>query len=235
MTQHNFVGEVFAMNALRLLRALSTESIDACISDPMFGVKKGLRYDSCYDPGEGDPDRHWAYHEPIYEECLRVLRPGGVLAWAQGGKFFRDFPRWFGGHRIWTLTRFADTALTAVGNVWVVQTRERQAIDFPTKNSLVICNRPEMLALRKFHPCPKPVEEMEFIIEALTERGQVILDCFSGLGSTLVAAEQLGRRWIGCDLSRRYCQIAMKRLAELRRASSDEDTVHAAPTQPGTL
>jgi DNA modification methylase len=234
MSQLNgFVGEVFAMNALRLLRALPTASIDACISDPMYGVKKGLRYASCCDPGEGDPDRHWAYHKPIYEECLRVLRPGGVLAWAQGGKFFRHFGKWFGGHRVWTLTRFADTALIAVGNVWIVQTRERQAIEFPTKDSLVICNRSEMLKLKKYHPCPKPVEEIEFLIETITKPGQVVLDCFCGLGSTLIAAEQLGRRWIGCDLSRRYCQIGMKRMAEVRRTEvaqhRDEEQFLAPP------
>ena len=53
------------------------------------------------------------------------------------------------------------------------------------------------------------------MIEALTTPGQVVLDCFCGLGSTLVAAQQLGRRWIGCDRSRRYCQVALQRLEEL--------------------
>jgi len=66
------------------------------------------------------------------------------------------------------------------------------------------------------HPCVKPVEEMVFVIEVLTKPGQVVLDSFCGLGSTLLAAEQVGRRWIGCDLSKRYCQVAMKRLTELR-------------------
>jgi DNA modification methylase len=71
--------------------------------------------------------------------------------------------------------------------------------------------------LKMLHPCPKPVEEMALLIKALTEPGQIILDCFCGLGSTLVAAQQLGRRWIGCDRSRFYCQIAMRRLAELAK------------------
>ena len=53
---------------------------------------------------------------------------------------------------------------------------------------------------------------MGFIIEALTTPGQVILDCFCGTGSGLVAAEKLGRLWIGCDKSRTYCQIAMREL-----------------------
>lgn len=51
------------------------------------------------------------------------------------------------------------------------------------------------------------------MIECLTKPAQIVLDCFCGLGSTLLAAQQLGRRWIGCDRSRNYCKIAMKWLA----------------------
>src|SRR5690242_16485495 len=78
---------------------------------------------------------------------------------------------------------------------------------------VVFVDRKEFVPLKQLHPCPKPVEEMEFLIEALTNPGDIILDCFTGAGSTLVAAQQLGRPWIGCDLSRAYCQTAMRRLA----------------------
>ena len=103
-----------------------------------------------------------------------------------------------------------------MGNIWVVQTREQQPIEFPHKDSLVICSRAAQAALKEHHPCPKPVEEMAWLIETLTKPGQIVLDCFCGLGSTLVAADQLGRHWIGCDKSRTYCQIAMKRLEALK-------------------
>ncbi len=55
------------------------------------------------------------------------------------------------------------------------------------------------------------------MIEAITKPGQIVLDCLCGRGRTLVAAQQLGRLWIGCDKSRTYCQRAMKRLAELEK------------------
>jgi DNA modification methylase len=212
---NRFINKVFNGDALALLRVIPTASVDAVITDAMYGTAKNCVYEWGPDPAQGSPILHWLYHRPIYEECRRVLKPGGALAWAQGGKFFRSFPAWFAGHRLWTLIRFADHALIAVGNVWIVQTREQQPIEFPHKDSLVICDRPAYLPLRKHHPCPKPVEEMAFLLEALTKPGDLVLDCFSGLGSTLVAAQQLGRLWVGCDKSRRYCQVAMKRLAEL--------------------
>lgn len=216
-TIDSYFGKVFHANALDLLRTMPVESVDAVIADAMYGTAKRYRYEWGFDPANGDPAMHWQYHQPIYQECLRVLKPGGVLAWGQGGKFIRKFPNWFGGHRVWTLTRFADTALIAVGNIWIVQTREQQPVEFPHRDSLVMCNRAVYLPFRRLHPCPKPVEELEFMISALTTPGQIVLDCFCGLGSTLIAAERLGRRWIGCDLSRRYCQITMKRLAELKQ------------------
>lgn len=44
--------------------------------------------------------------------------------------------------------------------------------------------------------------------------GDIILDPFAGSGTTLVAAQKLGKRYIGCDLSREYVDIARKRLAQ---------------------
>jgi DNA modification methylase len=209
-----FLKEVFWGDARKLLRALPTASIDACIADPMYGTSKNCMYEWGVDPAKGDPTLHWEYHEPIYHECLRVLKPGGVLAWAQGAKFCDHFQDWFGGHRLWTLTRFRRQGKCATGHVWVVQTRERSPIEFPQQDSLVSYDK--ISPLRKLHPCTKPPEELAFMIQALTQPGQIILDCFSGLGSTLVAAERLNRHWIGCDLSRTYCQVALRRLAKIR-------------------
>jgi site-specific DNA-methyltransferase (adenine-specific) len=206
-----FLNRVFWGNARRLLRNLPTECVDAVITDAMYGTK--LRYDWGLDPAKGDPVKHWQYHQPIYEECRRVLKPGGVLAWGQGFKFVPYFDDWFRPHRIWSPIWWTH-GLNFIPNSWVVQTKERQPVEHPN-NMLVYVDRSQFVPLKKLHPCPKPVEEMALLIKALTKPGQVVLDCFCGLGSTLLAAEQLGRRWISCDLSRTYCQWALKRLAEL--------------------
>src|SRR5689334_10641926 len=117
-----YLNRVFYGDARRLLRALPTFATDAVIADPMYGTR-AVQYDWGADPGGGDPVKHWAYHEPIYRECLRVLRPGGVLAWAQGAKFYRHFASWFGGHRVWSLNRFRQRGKIVSGHVWIVQTR----------------------------------------------------------------------------------------------------------------
>jgi DNA modification methylase len=218
-TLDGFVGEVFCMNALRLLHALPTASIDALLSDPMYMVatkkSKSCVYDWGPEPGRGTADEFWAYHHRIYAECRRVLKPGGALAWAMGCKFQRHFAKWFGPHRIWGFSRFFHRGLNAFGHIWMVQTKEQTPIAFPDDDGLLMLGRRPKITL--LHPCAKTEEEMLFMVRHLTKPRQIVLDCFCGTGTTLVAAERLERAWIGCDLSRLYCQIAMSRLAELQR------------------
>ena len=64
------------------------------------------------------------------------------------------------------------------------------------------------------HPCPKPVEWMTWLVDLVSEHGDVVLDPFAGSGTTLQAAKNLGRKAIGIEIEERYCEIAAKRLAQ---------------------
>jgi len=67
------------------------------------------------------------------------------------------------------------------------------------------------------HPTQKAEQVLERIVLAGTNPGDMVLDCFSGTGSTAVVAERLGRRWVLIENQRRFNQIARKRLEELRQ------------------
>ena len=62
------------------------------------------------------------------------------------------------------------------------------------------------------HPCEKPLKMMEHIIRMSSREGDTVLDCCMGSGVTLRAAENLGRKTIGIEMSEEWCDIAMKRL-----------------------
>jgi site-specific DNA-methyltransferase (adenine-specific) len=63
-----------------------------------------------------------------------------------------------------------------------------------------------------FHPTEKPVNLMEYLITKSSNNGDLILDCFAGSGSTLVACKNLKRNFIGIELDKDYCDISQKRL-----------------------
>lgn len=62
------------------------------------------------------------------------------------------------------------------------------------------------------HPTVKPIALMERIILASTNKDDVVLDCFAGSGSTLVAAKRHKRNFVGCDTDSQFVKIARQRL-----------------------
>jgi DNA modification methylase len=64
-------------------------------------------------------------------------------------------------------------------------------------------------------PTQKPETLLSRIIRASSREGDLVLDCFIGSGTTAVVAEKLGRRWIGCDLSRFAIHVTRKRLLDI--------------------
>ena len=62
------------------------------------------------------------------------------------------------------------------------------------------------------HPTQKPEELLRKLILASTNEGDLVIDPFAGSGTTLVCAEQLKRRWVGCDNNGDYCSWASVRL-----------------------
>lgn len=67
------------------------------------------------------------------------------------------------------------------------------------------------------HPTQKPIKLMQAIIELATQEGQVVLDPFCGSGTTLVAAKNTGRKYIGFELNHEYFEIAESRLNDNNR------------------
>ena len=72
------------------------------------------------------------------------------------------------------------------------------------------------------HPTQKPEELLRKFILASSQEGDLIIDPFSGSGTTIVVAEQLNRRWMGCDLNIDYNSWAINRLENVRRMTKEE-------------
>ncbi len=67
---------------------------------------------------------------------------------------------------------------------------------------------------RGLHPAQKPIALMKYLIELTTLEGHVVLDPFCGCGSTLVAAKELKRNFIGIEKNVQYYETVKKRLKD---------------------
>ena len=65
------------------------------------------------------------------------------------------------------------------------------------------------------HPSEKNLSVIQSLILTHSNEGDLVLDCFAGSGTILVAAEKLNRRWIGIEINPEYCEIAKARILSI--------------------
>tara|TARA_Y100001973_G_scaffold106643_1_gene186087 strand:+ start:24644 stop:25462 length:819 start_codon:yes stop_codon:yes gene_type:complete len=63
-----------------------------------------------------------------------------------------------------------------------------------------------------FHPTQKPVELFEYLIRTYTNEGDLVLDNTAGSGTTAIAAENTGRKWVCIEQSKEYATKAVERI-----------------------
>jgi DNA modification methylase len=67
---------------------------------------------------------------------------------------------------------------------------------------------------KEIHPAVFPIALPKKCIELFTHRGELVLDPFVGIGTTLIAARDTGRNAVGFDLNKKYIEFAKKRLSQ---------------------
>lgn len=67
------------------------------------------------------------------------------------------------------------------------------------------------------HPCPKPEAWAKWLISALADEGQTILDPFMGTGTTGVAAVKMGLKFVGIEIDRKYFDISCERIEQAQK------------------
>ena len=73
------------------------------------------------------------------------------------------------------------------------------------------------------YPTQKPLVLLERILKASSNENDIVLDAFCGCGTALVAAQNLGRQWIGIDVSPTACRVMAKRLRDVCHLREDEN------------
>ena len=93
------------------------------------------------------------------------------------------------------------------------------------KMGSVFASAPELGPVRSSHPAVFPVALPSQYIRAMTNPNEIVVDPFAGSGTTLIAAEQLGRRCYAMEISPQYIDVAVRRWQDVtgKRARRESD------------
>lgn len=136
----------------------------------------------------------------VLEQWLPVVKPFGpmtnMVVWSKGGGGLGDLTHTFSTDYEVALvfSRGAELCGKRIGSVWAFH---------------------KDAAATYLHPTQKPVALAAEAIEKTTHQSAIVLDVFLGSGTTLIAAEQLGRKCYALEISPQYCDVAVQRWEKL--------------------
>lgn len=225
---------IFHANSLEYIKKMRTDSVDFIFTDPPYNLNKYStgnikfthRSDINNDIAEWDKD-----FDPLdyKEEFLRILKPTGNLfsftsyntigRWHDIYDPLFDTFQFFVWHKTNPTPKFMKAGFLNSCEMIVCMWNKGHTWNFGKQNEMhnffesSICMSPERLTNPK-HPTQKPVKLLKHIINMATNENDVIFDPFMGVGSTGVAALELGRKFIGIEKDEIYFNAAKERFAK---------------------
>ena len=204
------LDNVYCVDCLEAMRQLPDKSC-VVITDPPYGVKRDKGFEGF--GGFGKPiarrrfeEDSWDSERPspeVFSLILRVSKAALIF----GGNYFADLlpqgKHWIVWDKKQTMPTFGDAEL-----VWTNVKRNSVTIIECEWNGLI---GKEKL---RHHPTQKPLKLMEEIIKQYSSPEDIIFDPLAGSGTTLVAAKQLGRKFLGFEIEPKYVDICKRRLAQ---------------------
>jgi site-specific DNA-methyltransferase (adenine-specific)/modification methylase len=184
--------------------------VDAVVTDPPYGVN--LEYES-YD----DSFENWKKLIDTFLPMAKNICRGPIIVPTSK---IEGEPHLHSHSPIWRICWFKGASCTrsAIGfKDWEPtfvfgKAPQKQVHDYFTAHANMV--REEVPG----HPCPKPYAWANWLVEKMSEAGEVVLDPFMGSGTTGVACQRLGRTFIGIEKEPKYFDIACKRIeAEMNR------------------
>lgn len=208
--KEELLNKIHQGDCLEFMRQLPDKCIDLVVTDPPYGIKMDRGFQGF--GGFGKPiarkqyDDDWDSDIPppeVFAELFRISHKAIIF----GGNFFAHLlpqsKHWIVWDKLNTMPTFGDCEL-AWTNI------DRNSVKKFTHQYNGLIGKEQA----RWHPTQKPMALMEYCVGNYSEKAQIIFDPFAGSGTTLVAAKQLGRKFLGCELSEKYVAIANERLRQ---------------------
>lgn len=236
----NHLNRIFHGDCLSVLRSMPDESVDAVITDPPYSSGGLTHAEHSKDPiekyqqtgtkivrpsfvGDNKDARSWMHWCVLWiAECQRITKKGGYFLmftdWRQlplatdaiqfGDYVWRGIVAWdkTEGSRAPHKGYFRHQCEYIVWGTKAKCPKATHSGPYPG------CYRFPVKQSDKFHLTGKPTSLMEKLVSVVPEGG-IILDPFAGSGTTLVAAKNTGRQYIGIEKDIANYNVALSRLA----------------------
>ena len=220
-------------DCLTYMKVIPDKCIDLILTDPPYNI---AQYSTGNIPLPGRDalnndiaawDSIPLNPEALLEDFLRILKPDGNIfvftSYNMLGKWHEVFDKEFDTFQffIWHKTNPAPKiykngflnscemviCLWNKGHKWNFSNQKEMHNFYECP----ICMPPERLKDPK-HPAQKPIRLLKHLISISTNPGDIVFDPFMGVGSSGVAAKELGREFIGCEIDKAYYDAACKRV-----------------------
>lgn len=223
-------------DCFKLLDDISDKSVDLILTDPPYNIAKystgniDLLGRSAINNDLAEWDKVVINPKDLLNNFKRIIKPNGNIfiftTYNQIGKWHEVFDPEFDTFQfmVWHKKNptpkiykngFLNSCELIVcmwnkGHKWNFSNQK----DMHNFIETSICTFPERLKNPK-HPAQKPIKLLEHIIEIASNKGDIILDPFMGVGSTGVAAYNLHRNFIGIEIQKDYFDATIKRFNSL--------------------
>ena len=221
MTQEEFqakyMNTIVCGDCLDILKDFPDGCVDLVLTDPPYGVNLGNHIAAKENRTRWLAKQAYDIFDDTYENWLKVV-PKTIK---ESLRITERTIVFVAGTMAWDLPR-----PDAVGGIYLPAACGRNCWGFASLSHCLFYGKAPDLNLgskhiaisstatadKNSHPCPKPIEWMEWLVDLGSRYDEIILDPFCGSGTTCLAAKKLGRRFVGIDISQAYVDIARKRL-----------------------
>jgi adenine-specific DNA-methyltransferase len=198
-------------DCIRVMRQFRTASVDFVLTDPPYLVNYASNDGRTVPNDDND-----AWLTPAFAQIYRVLR------W---NRFCISFYSWNKADRFIAAWRAAGFRITGHLTFIKKYASRKRFLAYAHENAYLLMKGSPSLPAQpipdviewqytgnKLHPTQKPVGALRPLVQSFSQPGELVLDPFSGSGSTLVAAQIEGRDFVGIELNSSYFEIARHRL-----------------------
>lgn len=225
--------ELKNLSCFEYLKEIEDESVSLVLIDPPYEISRDTNFKNGNGVDRfrvsmdfGNWDKSFDNLQDVINDCYRILKVGGTLIcfydlWkiTTLSEYFKNakfkqlrFIEWIKTNPVPLNSK--TNYLTNAREIAIVGVKGHNPI-FNSTYDIGVYKHPICRDVGRFHPTQKPLNLIKEIIEKHSNPNDLVVDCFSGSGTTAVACLELGREFKGCEINQEYFEKSMERLKKV--------------------